>query len=309
MPVGESDKGIGALKKQFYYGIQSHFTYIDWWHDPIGKEIFDHSGSLNTFLIRPSILYGISDKWNLMVTSTLGLRMMNWNVSDASIHHRTETSLSEFDNANGSVLGDSKIILRYLVKNTGMQNGFRIYTGGGLTIPSNSVLTSDPYFLNSNTPTKHRHFSLSNGTYNYIFESQVYYKRNINPTFYGGFLIIEKPFTKSEYGYLPPTTTSLSLSAIYKRFDNIDSSIGYGINILQTSQGYWNGIPAPNTKSTTVSPSITYLFSTKFGAVALNLQKPIFISGTFASNEGDIKQGSSVWQLSISLRFIPSTKS
>jgi hypothetical protein len=309
LPVGESDKGIGALKKQFYYGIQSHFTYIDWWHDPIGKEIFDHSGSLNTFLIRPSILYGISDKWNLMVTSTLGLRMMNWNVSDASIHHRTETSLSEFDNANGSVLGDSKIILRYLVKNTGMQNGFRIYTGGGLTIPSNSVLTSDPYFLNSNTPTKHRHFSLSNGTYNYIFESQVYYKRNINPTFYGGFLIIEKPFTKSEYGYLPPTTTSLSLSAIYKRFDNIDSSIGYGINILQTSQGYWNGIPAPNTKSTTVSPSITYLFSTKFGAVALNLQKPIFISGTFASNEGDIKQGSSVWQLSISLRFIPSTKS
>lgn len=309
MPVGESDKGIGALKKQFYYGIQSHFTYIDWWHDPIGKEIFDHSGSLNTFLIRPSILYGISDKWNLMVTSTLGLRMMNWNVSDASIHHRTETSLSEFDNANGSVLGDSKIILRYLVKNTGMQNGFRIYTGGGLTIPSNSVLTSDPYFLNSNTPTKHRHFSLSNGTYNYIFENQVYYKRNINPTFYGGFLIIEKPFTKSEYGYLPPTTTSLSLSAIYKRFDNIDSSIGYGINILQTSQGYWNGIPAPNTKSTTVSPSITYLFSTKFGAVALNLQKPIFISGTFASNEGDIKQGSSVWQLSISFRFIPSTKS
>jgi len=309
LPVGESDKGIGALKKQFYYGIQSHFTYLDWWHDPIGKEIFDHSGSLNTFLIRPSILYGISDKWNLMVTSTLGLRMMNWNVSDASIHHRTETSLSEFDNANGSVLGDSKIILRYLVKNTGMQNGFRIYTGGGLTIPSNSVLTSDPYFLNSNTPTKHRHFSLSNGTYNYIFESQVYYKRNINPTFYGGFLIIEKPFTKSEYGYLPPTTTSLSLSAIYKRFDNIDSSIGYGINILQTSQGYWNGIPAPNTKSTTVSPSITYLFSTKFGAVALNLQKPIFISGTFASNEGDIKQGSSVWQLSISLRFIPSTKS
>ena len=309
MPVGESDKGIGALKNQFYYGIQSHFTYIDWWHDPIGKEPFDHSGSLNTFIIRPSILYGISDKWNLMVSSTLGLRMMNWNVSDASIHHRTETSLSEFDNANGSVLGDSKIILRYLVKNTGMQNGFRIYTGGGLTIPSNSVLTSDPYFLNSNTPTKHRHFSLSNGTYNYIFENQVYYKRNINPTFYGGFLVIEKPFTKSEYGYLPPTTTSLSLSAIYKRFDNIDSSIGYGINILQTSQGYWNGIPAPNTKSTTVSPSITYLFSTKFGAVALNLQKPIFISGTFASNEGDIKQGSSVWQLSISLRFIPSTKS
>ena len=92
--------------------------------------------------------------------------MMNWNVSDASIHHRTETSLSEFDNASGSVLGDSRIILRYLVKNTGLQNGYRIYTGGGLTIPSNGILTSDPYFLNGNEPTKHRHFSLSNGTSN-----------------------------------------------------------------------------------------------------------------------------------------------
>jgi len=309
LPVGESDKGIGALKKQFYYGIQSHFTYLDWWHDPIGKEIFDHSGSLNTFLIRPSILYGISDKWNLMVTSTLGLRMMNWNVSDASIHHRTETSLSEFDNANGSVLGDSKIILRYLVKNTGMQNGFRIYTGGGLTIPSNSVLTSDPYFLNSNTPTKHRHFSLSNGTYNYIFESQVFYKRSVNPTFFGGFIIFEKPLGESEFGYLPPNNLSITLSAIYKRFDNIDSSIGYGINILKTSQGYWNGIPAPNTKSTTIGPNITYLFSTKVGAVALNVQKPIFISGSFSSNEGDIKQRSDAWQLTISLRLIPSTSS
>ena len=209
MPVGESDKGIGALKNQFYYGIQSHFTYIDWWHDPIGKEPFDHSGSLNTFIIRPSILYGISDKWNLMVTSTLGLRMMNWNLSDESIHHRSETSLSEFDNASGSILGDSKIILRYLVKNTGLQNGYRIYTGGGLTIPSNSVLTSDPYFLNDDDHTKHRHFSLSNCTYNYILESQIYYKRNFNPTFYGGFLVIEKPFTKSEHGYLPPTITCL----------------------------------------------------------------------------------------------------
>ena len=309
MPVGESDKGIGALKRQFYYGIQSNLTYIDWWHEPIGNETFDHSGSLNTFLIQPSILYGISNKWNILVTSTLGLRMMNWNQSNASIHHRSETSLSEFKNANGSILGDSKIILRYLIKNTGMQNGFRIYTGGGLTIPSNSVLTSDPFFLNGDETTEHRHFSLSNGTFNYIFESQVYYKRNINPTFIGGFILFEKPFGKNEYGYLPPTNLNISFSAIYKRFDNIDSSIGYGINILQSSQGYWNGAPAPNTKSTAIGPSLTYLFGTKIGAVAINLQKPVFITGSFSSNEGDIKQRSDVWQLAISLRFIPVTNS
>ena len=206
-------------------------------------------------------------------------------------------------------MGDSKFILRYLVKNTGLENGFRIYTGGGLTIPSNSVLTSDPYFLNGNETTEHRHFSLSNGTFNYIFESQVFYKRSVNPTFFGCFIIFEKPLGESEFGYLPPNNLNITLSAIYKRFDNIDSSIGYGINILKTSQGYWNGIPAPNTKSTIIGPNITYLFSTKVGAVALNVQKPIFISGSFSSNEGDIKQRSDVWQLTISLRLIPSTSS
>jgi len=41
----------------------------------------------------------------------------------------------------------------------------------------------------------------------------------------------------------------------------------------------------------------------------LNVQKPIFISGSFSSNEGDIKQRSDAWQLTISLRLIPSTSS
>ena len=91
----------------------------------------------------------------------------------------------------------------------------------------------------------------------------------------------------------------------YKRFDSIDSSIGYGFNLLHTGQGYWNDIPAPNTKSTSISPSISYLFGTKFGAIALNIQKPIFIDGAFASNEGDISQGSNVWQFTISLRGMP----
>jgi len=230
---------------------------------------------------------------------------MDWKEPDVSIHHRTESSSSDFHNANGGILGDSKIMIRYLVKNQGMGSGFRIYTGGGITIPSNNQLTSDPYFLNNDEVKEHRHFSLSNGTYNYNFETQVYYKKPTNPTFLGGFINLEKPFMESKYGYLPPTNLNIALSMIYKRFDSIDSSIGYGFNLLHTGQGYWNDIPAPNTKSTSISPSISYLFGTKFGAIALNIQKPIFIDGAFASNEGDISQGSNVWQFTISLRGMP----
>ena len=302
MPVGETDKGFGAEKGAFYYGIQSHYTYIDWWHDPVKREPFNHSGSLNTFIVRPSIVYGISKKINLTLSSTLGIRRMKWKEANSSIHHRTEASSSDFNNAHGGILGDSKVILRYLLKNTGLGNGLRIYGGGGFTIPSNNQLTSDPFFLNGDEVKEHRHFSLSNGTYNYNIEAQVYYKQNVNPTFYGGFFILEKPIAESKYGFLPPTNINLVLSMIYKRFDNIDSSIGYGINILHTSQGYWNNFEAPNTKSTSISPSISFLFGTRIGAIALNLQKPIFLDGAFASNEGDMEQGSNIWQFSISLR-------
>ena len=306
MPVGETDKGFGAEKGAFYYGIQSHYTYIDWWHDPVKREPFKHSGSLNTFIVRPSIVYGISKKINLTLSSTLGIRRMKWKEANSSIHHRTEASSSDFNNAHGGILGDSKVILRYLLKNTGLGNGLRIYGGGGFTIPSNNQLTSDPFFLNGDEVKEHRHFSLSNGTYNYNIEAQVYYKQNVNPTFYGGFFILEKPIAESKYGFLPPTNINLVLSMIYKRFDNIDSSIGYGINILHTSQGYWNNFEAPNTKSTSISPSISFLFGTRIGAIALNLQKPIFLDGAFASNEGDMEQGSNIWQFSISLRGIAS---
>lgn len=306
MPVGETDKGFGAEKGAFYYGIQSHYTYIDWWHDPVKREPFKHSGSLNTFIVRPSIVYGISKKINLTLSSTLGIRRMKWKEANSSIHHRTEASSSDFNNAHGGILGDSKVILRYLLKNTGLGNGLRIYGGGGFTIPSNNQLTSDPFFLNGDEVKEHRHFSLSNGTYNYNIEAQVYYKQNVNPTFYGGFFILEKPIAESKYGFLPPTNINLVLSMIYKRFDNIDSSIGYGINILHSSQGYWNNLEAPNTKSTSISPSISFLFGTRIGAIALNLQKPIFLDGAFASNEGDMEQGSNIWQFSISLRGIAS---
>ena len=306
MPVGESDKGFGAEKGQLYYGIQSHYTSIDWWHDPVKGEPFKHSGSLNTFILRPSIVYGISNKYNLSLSSTLGIRSMNWNQSNVSIHHRTESSSSDFHNANGGILGDSKVMIRYLIKNQGMGTGLRIYSGGRITIPSNNQLTSDPYFLNNDEVKEHRHFSLSNGTYNYNIETQIYYKRLSNPTFLGGFIILERPFSESKYGYLPPVNLNIALSMIYKRFDNIDSSMGYGLNILQTGQGYWNGIPAPNTKSTSISPSISFLFGSRFGAIALNLQKPIFIDGAFTSNEGDMDQGSNIWRFSISLRGMPS---
>ena len=307
MPVGESDKGFGAGKGQIYYTIHGSATYINWSHEALGNEPFSHSGSLNTYLIRPGVLYGLSNKWNLIVHSTLGVREMDWKRPEASIHHRDETTLSDFINAQGSVLGDTRLILRYIIQNTGMGKGFRIYAGPGITIPSKSVLISDPFFLEGDEQKEHRHFSLSNGTYNSVMEGQVYYRRNENPVFIGGFFLFEKPLAESEFGFLPSKITTLSFSASFMNFDQRESSMDYGISLVHASQGYWNSLPAPNSKSLTIIPSIGYLFNTSFGGVSINLQKPIYISGAFASNEGDIEQRSVIWQLSSSLRFLPTS--
>ena len=185
-----------------------------------------------------------------------------------------------------------------------MGEGLRVILGGGLSVPSKSVLTSDPFFLNGEEKTDHRHFSLSTGSYKYIIESQLFIKRPANPVFYGGFVIYEHPVSENEHNYLPPPLLNISLSATFKRFDKWDSSVGYGAGILQSGNGYWNGIREPNSKSLSIAPTISYLVNSSGGAFAFNISKPFFFEGSFSSNEGDIGQGSNIWQFTVSFRKI-----
>ena len=304
MPVGESDKGFSAQRGQIYYAMQTSFTTINWWHEAVAAEQFEHQGLLNTYLLQPMGIFGINEKLNIAFSTTLGLREMQWDTPDKSIHHRGETTLSHFRNAIGSLLGDSRFILRYLLKDAGAEMGPRIYIGSGLVIPGSSVLTSDPFFLNGELYKKHRHFSLSSGAYKAIMETQIFLKRNVNPVFLGGFIVVEYPIAESKYGYLPPVATRMSLSTSFMQYNELMSSIDVGLMISHSYQGKWHGLPEPNSESLALSPSIGYLFNTRFGAVALNLQKPFMIFGAFVQNEGDIDQRSDVWQISFALRFL-----
>ena len=304
MPVGEADKGVGALKGTIYYGVQLQSMFIDWWHDPVEGEPFKHSGLLNTYLVRPSIIYGASDRINLMASTSIGVRSMVWNGGKNSVHHRTESTLTDFKNAEPGMLGDTQLIVRYLAKNDGSGEGSRVILGGGISVPSKSQLTADPFFLNGEEKGEHRHFSMSSGTYKYILESQMFFKQPVNPVFYGGFIMYERALKESEHGYLPPPLLNASLSATFKRFDAIDSSIGYGLGLLQSGKGYWNGKEEPNSQSLSLIPSVSFLVNSRFGALSFNLQKPVFIKGAFITNEGDIKQGSNIWQFAISIRKV-----
>ena len=72
-----------------------------------------------------------------------------------------------------------------------------------------------------------------------------------------------------------------------------------------TGKGYWNREVSPNTESIVLSPSMTYLVELTFGSMAINIQKPMFLAGSFAGNEGEIKQRERAWQVGLTFRIVP----
>ena len=146
------------------FGLDNSNQYIDWWHEAIpgSGEEFDHEGTLTSVIINPSLTIGLSNYWNMTIGQTIGQRTMTWD-GDTSIHHRDEGTESDFINAFGGYLGNTKLMLRYLVFNDGQGPGMRLFLGGGFILPSKNTLSSDPFFLSGDEKTYHRHFALSEG--------------------------------------------------------------------------------------------------------------------------------------------------
>ena len=285
-------------------GANFNYQFIDWQHGDIG-EGFDHLGTLSATIFSPNITIGLTDWWNITFSQVIGKRYMTWEVDDnVTIHHRDEGSESDFDNANGGYLGDSRILVRFLSVNAGRGPGLRLFIGGGVGIPSKNTLTSDPFFLNGDDIKPHRHFSMSEGIYKAIFETQFFIKRTSNPVFTGGTFSIEYPLKDSQYGYTGSRLVDLSLTAFSKKINLINGSVGGNVMIRNTSEAYWNGIAAPNSKSTLIIPGIGTLWSLGFATLSVNLQYPIFIDGAFAGGDGDVNENIDTWQISIGMRRI-----
>ena len=154
LPVGSAENGVGLWAGQIMLSANYNYQYIDWSHDPVPGEDFDHIGNLVTNVLTPSITIGLSNYLNLTIKQAIGMRSMDWMGPENSAHHRDETTLSSFNNADGGVLGNTDVLLKYLFTNTGADSGSRIFFGLGLTIPSKSVLTKSPYLKDDNEDEK-----------------------------------------------------------------------------------------------------------------------------------------------------------
>ena len=283
------------------FGLDNSNQYIDWWHQDIG-EGFDHEGTLTSVVLNPSLTIGLSNYWNMTIGQTLGRRTMTWAGDTTTIHHRNEGTESNFINAVGGYLGDTKFMVRYLVFNDGQGPGKRLFLGGGFILPSKNTLSSDPFFLSDEVKTDHRHFALSEGAYKGCFEIQLFKKKMTNPVFMGGTIYFEKALTENGYGFKASDVYDLSLTAFSKKIPTMNGSLGANIITRHTTKAYWNNFEAPNSRATVVTVGIGGLWNLAVGGVSLNIQKPFFIEGAFSGIEGELQQRVGVWQVSLSYR-------
>ena len=258
-----------------------NFQFIDWNHGPIANENFEHIGNLVTNVISPTITIGLTNYINFSYQQNIGIRSMNFKSNQSSSHHRDEHTLSDFFNAKGGILGDAVFNLKYLLTNTGNTSGSRIFLGAGLVVPSNSVLTSNPFIQNDDgSYDDHRHFSMSDGCYKANYELQFYIKnmtkKRYIPTFYGITLNYTNPISESNYGYKSSKTligNSSVLFATKLKQKWLPKGLSFGLAFIKSSEAFWDGEKAPNSKSNFLMPSFGLIFSDKDkGSISINLR-------------------------------------
>ena len=199
-------------------------------------------------------------------------------------------------------MGDSRFMFRYLVFNDGQGAGKRWFLGGGVVVPSKNTITSDPFFLGGEEKTDHRHFSMSEGVYKGVLEMQYFKKQMANPVFMGGAIMAELPINDNNYGYRASQLYDLSLTVFSKQIPVINGSLGGSLITRHTTESYWNGVAAPNSRSTIITAGCGLLWNMKIGGIGINIQKPFFVGGTFSGIEGEVAQKVDAWQISLSYR-------
>jgi hypothetical protein len=239
---------------------------------------------------------------------------MDWESDNLSVHHRTECSNTSYYNeetgnlqARGGYLGDTQLKARYLYKNTGKGFGPRIFFEGGIIIPSSNMLISTPY----GTEDDHRHFAVTQGNYKLLAGFEYFIKRNSYPVFWGMTGQFQYPLKENKYDFLAGNNYSLSLLMLSGPPNKVDmgsfklTSIGLGLSIMHSDHSKWNGEEAPNSKSTAITPSLSFIISSlNHGTFGLSINTSIidvFNAGDISS-DSDFKQEASVIGFAISYR-------
>ena len=286
--------------------IDGAWENLDWSHGDIG-EGYPHSGLLTSYIINPALTFGLSDYFNLTISQAIGTRVMDYNevpgIAEQTTHHRDEGTDSNFSNANGGWFGDTRLLLRYLILNDGMQ-GNRLFIGTGLTIPSKYRLTASPFIKDENgVYPEHRHFSMSEGTYQWLGELQFFRKLTPPIIFWGVSTSIARPVSESKEGFLSPTRLDFSFTLLTQKIKFINAALGVYIQYKYSGAAQWNGIETKNSKGSVITPGFGFIWTTqnKMG-IAVNVLFPKLLTGNLAMIDSQPDQKLTAYQISLGVR-------
>ena len=281
---------------------------FNWSHSPIGNEDYWHKGTLNSYILNPALTIGLSDYFNLTISQAIGVRIMDYNeVSgvDPSAHHRDEGTHTNFkDQAHGGILGDTRLLLRYLILNDGMK-GNRLFVGTGLIIPSQNRLLKNPFAKdNDGNYDDHRHFSMSEGTYQLIGELQFFRKLSPPIIFWGISSYAAYPIKATPEGYLSPLTWDVSLTFLTKKIKFINASLGLYMQYKYSGPIKWDEVEITNSEAKIINPGFGFIWTTKNKlGISLNILNPqIMPNSSLTVIESNIENNIDSWQVNLGIR-------
>ena len=286
--------------------LDTYYQNIEWRHDQIDEsEPFEHKGSLLTYILLPKITIGLSDWWNITVEQYIGQRYMDWYRDEESKHHKKSGSHTDFHNAEGGYLGDAKINIKFLLFNTGRQQGPRLFIGSGFVIPSKNHLTKSPYLKDEDgNYYEHRHFSMSSGVYKANLNLQYFYKKNINPVFLGFSMNYDYPIKENMYGFSGSPNLEFSINTLFNENNLIGLPLILNCSISHSWEAYWESELAPNSKSSLIIPGFGIIGKLGKNSFSINIQKPIFLDMVLPESGGNLNQEADAYQISFNIRRI-----
>lgn len=212
--------------------------------------------------------YGISNILNLYVN--LPIKRVSQNPVVEDIHHRTESI---------SGIGDTRISLKWILRNQRLGPGWRLFFGSDLVVPTGDSFDSNPFSEISDS-TNHRHFALGNGTQLADVSMEVWHRSEF-PFILGATIRQALYSSTSDVGYNPGLNSKMTIHAIRQRtiFKNVFPYLRLTTQFKRKDE--WNGKAAPNSGGTFVDGMLGFNLeiSDKVSGV-INFDFPIWKSVT-----------------------------
>ena len=201
-------EGIGLVQNQWVAGSDYDFSRWEPSRFPLGgsrgtpeDQDGSHSGSVRIQSLNPFLIYGLSDRFNLLVR--IPFLLWQQTAEEPDNHHRTESIAG---------LADLSVGARWLIANQSFGPGHRLFLGYNLTLPTAKSYETNPFSEEANLE-EHRHFALGSGVASSTFSFE-WWHRSEFPWVLGISGQYFFPWSESRTGFRPGRKTVVNIHGI-----------------------------------------------------------------------------------------------